>query len=470
MEFQGSPLLSYDQSGIDDINSEAKNEKFLEEIKNLFEKIKNDLQKLDPENTGSISQNNLLNYLQSRMPPNRKLAFELFHDLLGDLAQDENSDIEIEEFVKKYIQTQQEMKLNVDSLIKGIEKEKKRKVELLNELKNSKEEVFNNYGFCDKSFVSTKIGKVTLFAQFEGEEIFCTVSLDDSEEKKTKTLIVNNNDLIFKEKFDFNIENKEKSLIYKIYLASNPNESIGEIEVPLMLVNPDNEETAIDNLSFKDNNNQTIGIFKPKLLIVKSLIETYKKQIEYIEKNSEIYGGRIAQYQEYLEQICMPYKKEFDECNVRTQNFADKSENNDEFTNQIEGALKNALGKKSLSWSSIIKLIIYFCILTQLFTTFTKPDFISLVIEIVLAVIINTDMTNYLFEYYSQFFYGIVICICYDLFDFLFVSNIEIKSMSSVISVVRIFGFLGFFGKIALLISLMIFKGKNKKINSLNKQ
>ena len=80
-------------------------------------------------------------------------------------------------------------------------------------------------------------------------------------------------------------------------------------------------------------------------------------------------------------------------------------------------------------------------------------------------------MTNYLFDYYNIFFFGIIIGICYDLFDFLFVSNIGISSMSSVISTVKFFGFLGFLGKIALLITTMVVKqrlGKSPSSSSLN--
>ena len=137
---------------------------------------------------------------------------------------------------------------------------------------------------------------------------------------------------------------------------------------------------------------------------------------------------------------------------------------NEEMIKNIEGVLKGALGKKEISWDTIFKLVIYFCIFTQLFTSFTKPDFISLVIEIALAIIINTGMTNYLFDYYKIFFFGIIIGICYDLFDFLFVNNISISSMNSVNVTVKIFGFLGFLGKIALLITTYIIKQKHGRV------
>ena len=268
------------------------------------------------------------------------------------------------------------------------------------------------------------------------------------------------NDLIFKEKFTFPIDNKEKDLIYKIYLASNPESPFGEVEVPLSILNVDNEEIT-PQFGFKDVNLQTIALFKPKIIIVTSYLDMYQKQSDNIEKNIESYQSKIAQLNEILAEISLPYKKQFDECYARTQKHEEERIKKDEFVNNIEGMIKGAFGQQEVCWDKIFKNIIYLCIFTQLFTSFTKPDFISLVTEIALAIIANTKMTNYLFEYYKIFFFGIIIGICYDIFDFLFVSNIEISSMSSVNSVVRFFGFIGFFGKLALLITIMVINQKN---------
>ena len=284
--------------------------------------------------------------------------------------------------------------------------------------------------------------------------------------KKTQTKNMNN-DLIFKEKFTFPIDNKEKDLIYKIYLASNPESPFGEVEVPLSILNVDNEEIT-PQFGFKDVNLQTIALFKPKIIIVTSYLDMYQKQSDNIEKNIESYQSRIAQLSEILAEISLPYKKQFDECYARTQKHEEDRMKKDEFVNNIEGMIKGAFGQEQVYWDKIIKLIIYFCIFTQLFTSFTKPDFISLVTEIALAIILSTKMTNYLFDYYKIFFFGIIIGICYDLFDFLFISNIEISSMNSVNSIVRIFGFIGFLGKIALLITLIVIKHKNG--NAMNPQ
>ena len=465
MEFQGSPLLSNEISGYD-INDEEKNKNYSNELQILYNEIREDLNKLDSYNTGKVSENGLLNYLQSKLPPKRQLNVSLFQQLFQDIEREDDSEIDLDDFTKKYIQAHEELKLNFDTLKKGFEKERAIRGELEQKIQNAKQEQLNKNGMSPNSCVSTEIGKVTLLSTIEGNELFCTVTLDNEEEKKTSNKNINSN-LTFTEKFTFPIDSREKVLNYKLFSTSNPNEPLGEIDVPLFILNIENEEITPES-GFKDYNQQTIALFKPKIIIVTSFYDMYQKQYDNIEKNIDSYQSRIAQLSETLAEISLPYKKQFDDCHERTLKHAEEMSGNDEMIKNIEGMLKGALGKKEISWDSIFKLVIYFCIFTQLFTSFTKPDFISLVIEIALAIIINTGMTNYLFDFYKIFFFGIVIGIFYDLFDFLFVSNISISSMSSVNNTVKIFGFLGFLGKIALLITTNIIKKKHGRINSSN--
>ena len=461
MEFQGSPLLSNEISGFD-INDEEKNKNYSNELQVLYNEIREDLNKLDSYNTGKVSENGLLNYLQSKLPPKNNLNVSLFQQLFQDIEREDDSEIDLDDFTKKYIQAHEELKLNFDTLKKGFDKERSLKGELEQKIQNTKQEQLNKNGMSENSCVSTEIGKVTLLQQIDGAEIFCSVSLDNGDEKKTSNKDINSN-LTFTEKFTFPIDSKEKVLTYKIFSTSNPNESLGEVEVPLFILNIENEEITPES-GFKDISQQTIALFKPKIIIVTSYYEMYQKQYDNIEKNIDSYQSRIAQLSETLAEISLPYKKQFDDCQARTLKHADEISGNDEMIKNIEGVLKGALGQKEVSWDNIFKLIIYFCIFTQLFTSFTKPDFISLVIEIALAIIINTGMTNYLYDYYKIFFFGIIIGICYDLFDFLFVNNISISSMSSVNRTVKIFGFLGFLGKIALLVTINIIKKKHRRI------
>ena len=282
MEFQGSPLLSNEISGFD-INDEAKNDNYSKELKVLYDEIREDLRKIDPNKIGKVSENNLLNYLQSKIPQNRKLNVSLFQQLFQDLEREEDAEIDLDDFTREYIRAREELKLNFDTLKKGFDKERNLRGELEQKLQNTKQEKFNKNGMSEKSCVSTEIGKVTLLSQIEGDEIFCTVALDNEEDKKTVNKSINSN-LTFTEKFTFPIDNRERVLTYKLFSNANPNESIGEIEVPLFILNIENEEITPES-GFKDMNQQTIALFKPKIIIVTSYYDMYQKQYDNIEKN-----------------------------------------------------------------------------------------------------------------------------------------------------------------------------------------
>ena len=119
MEFQGSPLLSNEISGFD-INDEAKNDNYSKELKVLYDEIREDLNKIDPYNTGKVSENNLLNYLQSKIPPNRKLNISLFQQLFQDLEREDDAEIDLDDFTREYIRAREELKLNLIHLKKDL--------------------------------------------------------------------------------------------------------------------------------------------------------------------------------------------------------------------------------------------------------------------------------------------------------------------------------------------------------------
>ena len=455
MEIQGSPLLNPEISGFD-INDEAKTAHYTKEIGVLYEQIFNDLSKIDTYGTGKVSENGLLNYLQSKLPPKRQLNVSLFQQLFEDLEREEDTDINLSDFTKKYIQAHEELKLNFDTLKKGFDKEKNLRINLQQKIQDSKQEELNKNGMSPNSCVSTEIGKLSLLSQIDAKELYFSVSLDNKEEKKTDTKNIKNPTFI--EKFTFHIDSKESILSYKLY-STNQNECLGEVEVPLYILNLENEELTPD-FEIKDDNSQTIAVFKPKIIIVTSYYDMYQRQYDNIEKNIESYQSRIAQLSETLADISLPYKKEFDDCVARTLKAAE--EDSGKLIKGVEGVLRG-FGAKDIKFEGIYKGVIYFCIFTQLFTSMTKPDFISLFIEITLGIIINTGMTDYLSKYFTFFFSGVILGVCFDIFDYLFISAINVESMSAVNGWVKFFSFLGFLGKLALLYCTFVIRKKYGK-------
>ena len=89
---QSNPLLSNEVSGLD-VNDEAKNENYAKELNILYNEISQDLQKADITGMGRVSEEELLEYLQKRIPQNKQLNVTLFKQLLQDI--DRNMDMNI---------------------------------------------------------------------------------------------------------------------------------------------------------------------------------------------------------------------------------------------------------------------------------------------------------------------------------------------------------------------------------------
>ena len=452
-----NPLLSNEISLSEQID-EVHNEKYSKELKVLYDEIMDDLQKADKTGTGKISEEDLLDFLQKKLPPQRQLNIPLFKRFLQNVDQNLDTNIDLIEFCKKYIQAHEELKLNFETLKRGFDKEKNIKNELQEKIQEVKQEQMNKNGISQNAVVQTEIGKITFLAQINTDQIYCTVNLDEKEGERSEVKNVENP--LFTKKFTFHIEDKQSSLFYKIFSASN--QYIGGVDVPLYMLNVENEE-IFSEFEIKDDNDQTIGVFKPRIIVVTSYFDWYQKQYDNIDKNIESYQAKINELSETLEELSLPYKAEFDRSQLRLKQGGNIGINNDQLVNGVEGILKHAFKDRKVKWIVTLKIILYFCILTLLFTTLVKPDFISLFICLLLLILLNTCKTNYIFENFNILLGGIIAMIAYDLIDYIFLRKFQIEIMSRVEGWARFFGFLGFLGKIALFCAVFVVKIKYQK-------
>ena len=452
-----NPLLSNELSVSDQLD-EAHNENYSKELKVLYDEIMEDLQKADTTGTGKVTEEELLDFLQKKLPPQRQLNIPLFKRFLQNVDQNMEANIDLNEFCKKYIQAHEELKLNFETLKRGFDKEKNLKNGLQEKIQEVKQEQMNKNGISQNAVVQTEIGKITFLAQINTDQIYCMVNLDDNEGDRSE--IKNIENPVFTKKFVFHIEDKQSSLFYKIFSANN--QYIGGVDVPLYMLNVENEE-IFSEFELKDDNDQTIGVFKPRIIVVTSYFDWYQKQYDNIDKNIESYQNKINELSETLEELSLPYRAEFEKSQLRLKQGGNIGVNNDQLVNGVEGFLKIAFKDKRVKWIEILKIILYFCILTLLFTTLVKPDFISLFICLLLLILLNTCKTNYIFENFNIFLGGIIAMIAYDLIDYIFLRKFRIDIMSKVEGWARFFGFLGFLGKLALFCAVFVVKVKYQK-------
>ena len=452
-----NPLLSNEISVSDQLD-EAHNENYSKELKVLYDEIMEDLQKADTTGTGKVSEEELLDFLQKKLPPQRQLNIPLFKRFLQNVDQNMEANVDLNEFCKKYIQAHEELKLNFETLKRGFDKEKNLKNGLQEKIQEVKQEQMNKNGISQNAVVQTEIGKITFLAQINTDQIYCMVNLDDNEGERSE--IKNIENPVFTKKFVFHIEDKQSSLFYKIFSANN--QYIGGVDVPLYMLNVENEE-IFSEFELKDDNDQTIGVFKPRIIVVTSYFDWYQKQYDNIDKNIESYQNKINELSETLEELSLPYRSEFEKSQIRLKQGGNIGVNNDQLVNGVEGILKLAFKDKKVKWIVTLKIILYFCILTLLFTTLVKPDFISLFICLLLLILLNTCKTNYIFENFNIFLGGIIAMIAYDLIDYIFLRKFKIDIMSRVEGWARFFGFLGFLGKIALFCAVFVVKVKYQR-------
>ena len=457
---QGSQLLLSSEISGYDLNDEIKNENYNKEINLLFNEIMEDLNQADINNYGHISEEELLDFLQKKLPPGKQLNIPLFQKLLQEIDRNIDMNIDLNEFCKKYIQAHEELKLNFETLQKGLDKEKSQKAVIESKIQEVKQEKLNINNISPKSCVSTMVGNITFLSQLNFDSVYFVVALDDTEKKTSIKSIENAN---FTEKITFPIQDKQSTLSYRLFSA-NTNQLIGCTDVPLYIINTDNEEITPE-FELKDDSNQAIAVFRPKIIIVTSYYDMYQKKYENIDKNIESYQNKIFDLKQNLDDISLPYKKIFEKSEIRLLKGPTVINNDGQgqLVQGVEGVLQNLFKDKKVKWVLTLKIILYFNIFIILFTTLIKPDFISLFICLILLLFINTDKTNYFFEQFDKILIGILIMLAYDIFDFLFLRKIKIEGMSSVDGWGKFFGFFGFLGKLTLLFASFIIKAKYGK-------
>ena len=457
---QGSQLLLSSEISGYDLNDEIKNENYNKEINLLFNEIMEDLNQADINNYGHISEEELLDFLQKKLPPGKQLNVPLFQKLLQEIDRNIDMNIDLNEFCKKYIQAHEELKLNFETLQKGLDKEKSQKAVIESKIQEVKQEKLNINNISPNSCVSTMVGNITFLSQLNFDSVYFVVALDDTEKKTSIKSIENAN---FTEKITFPIQDKQSTLSYRLFSA-NTNQLIGCTDVPLYIINTDNEEITPE-FELKDDNNQAIAVFRPKIIIVTSYYDMYQKKYENIDKNIESYQNKIFDLKQNLDDISLPYKKIFEKSEIRLMKGPSVINNDSQgqLVQGVEGVLQNLFKDKKVKWVLTLKIILYFNIFIILFTTLIKPDFISLFICLILLLFINTDKTNYFFEQFDKILIGILIMLAYDIFDFLFLRKIKIEGMSSVDGWGKFFGFFGFLGKLTLLFASFIIKAKYGK-------
>ena len=201
---QPSPLLNQEINAYD-YNEPVSNPYYQQEINTLYSEISKKLSTIDHSGTGKVSENDLFTYLQSQIPKGKMFNATLFKKLLTDIDITDDMKIDINDFTKTYIKNREELKLSLESLKRGYDKEKVLKEDLGSKIQKYKNEPLNN-GMSPNTCINIEIGKIEFINNNIYDDIYMKVSLDNQLEKKTS--VKKGNDINFPEKLTFKIKKK----------------------------------------------------------------------------------------------------------------------------------------------------------------------------------------------------------------------------------------------------------------------
>ncbi|MCQ2821514.1 MAG: C2 domain-containing protein, partial [archaeon] len=431
--------------------------KYAKDIEKMHQGILSSLKQSFPGKT-KVTEEELLNVLRQKVPQNKKFNATMFSNLFMDLSRDSENKIDLDEFTRKYIQVHEEFKMYLETCKNEIEKEKTIQTDLEEKKFNLKDDANNRFNISAKSKVTVEIGEVQLFNPQNYSEIYFNVSyLEKSKKTQSKKITKP----IFNEQISFPVEDLNTDLTLELYSKEYKDYPLGSSSIPLYVLSA-NEEVSpgIDII----NSGNVIGSFTPRIILITSYNDYYQKELAKTENKIMELEKQIREMADGLESISEPFKSIFEENNPSGSSQG-KNPLEDKAIESIDvlmqGFGKKFFKKEKLDWIDVLKFCLLFCIMTSFITSLDRIDFYSLFAEIVFLFMVTAGMGRYLNTYYAYCMAAIGMAIVYDIIDWMTLRSIVFKDMSGVRFWVKVFGFLGFLGKVAWLIFFWVAKSKN---------
>ena len=433
-----------------DYNDPNSNANYSKEITELFQKIYSDLQREDVNKTGKLTETQLLNHLRARKTPEKEFKGTLFQQMFQDLERNNDSTIDISEFTRKYIQIHEQLRLTLENMKIELEKDKILKNELPSKILESKSEVMTQHGISPKSVIRIEIGQVELYNP-NITDVFFKLLLDGQEKKTSRHTGTNMN---FIERIQFPITTKNTSLTIGLFETESPDTLKGKVEIPFVTL-PENEEVNIE-LPITENY-YNIATIKPKLVLITSYYNFYQHQLDEVNQRLQQSQASICTVSEALDGISDPYKDLFNEAiskGIIGTNTGNK------VIDYVEGNIKKIFKQRDVKWLVILKWLLYVCIAVLFVTTLAKPEFIAIMVFLCVVIMINTDKHYYLFENFYKVGGVLLSTVLYDVIDYMCLRKVTFDTMRTVNAWVRVFGAVGFVGKVLVLFFFWVAKVK----------
>lgn len=170
-------------------------------LNNMMENIKKAFDKHDKDLNGEISQNELIEFLDSNTKAG-KFDRNLAKNIFSILDIDKNGNISVEEFTKSYVSIVENIKGQIKELEAHYKSEEKNKAKFDLQVKNNINEVLNDEELGPNSKLMIEIINIEYLKQLMSYDgIYINIRFGNREES-TRALSISTNELVWQQKFE----------------------------------------------------------------------------------------------------------------------------------------------------------------------------------------------------------------------------------------------------------------------------
>eukprot|EP00347_Sterkiella_histriomuscorum_P014348 403361215 len=448
---------------LQETTSQAQHAEFMiakeREYEKVQQKLYDEFKKLDINNDGSITIEEVVEFLKQKGGNNvdTRIAEELFIEI----DRDQSGRISLNEFVESYFLQQREVEERIEELTKIIQEDQKKRVEIQEKLKEiSETEQINQYGIM--------IGSVLTATVIEARELRSSritgtpnayVMLTVEGQRSQTDQAQSSTDPVWNEIITFDITTGREPLVIQIYdrVGVGADPLIGECEISLDQLN---DQYKHDEWFQLENGRNLTGKVRLNLHWIHSrkrfLQDILKIQdLALEEENAEREGlmyqlenmkkpfGFMTAYYEQEKILAVGVSSDPNERLKQFTQITRVEKTVESKFDEVSQTVASKLGMKEIPWFRwTMNLTVVYTILTIL-VCFHRQDFMNLTVcTVAIYMLLNLEkVTQYTFRYLVL---GIFISILYDLFWFSIKSGEyegDIKGDSGVERKVRLFSY-----------------------------
>jgi len=294
-------MRKYTKQSIDSNTSSTFNElqqKKLEALMNAFSELDMDFNK-------DLSKEEILDFLDKRCQKqfDRTLANRLFEIL--DL--NNNNSISVEEFMKGYLNFENDIKKKAEELNQKISKEKINYNAIDNECKKYQQEKLNEEGLSEKALITVHIDNVEMKEEIEGIDRI-TIKIEYNEQSQETTFKAGALNEI-NQRLEFKPTSRKDKLFFIMYVINSQNEEyeIGKKEFDLENIDSQEEYEVKIIIPDLNDKNKEIAHIQTRIIFFWSDYKLYEDQRNICENKIIKYENTLKKSNFYLQELNEPY-------------------------------------------------------------------------------------------------------------------------------------------------------------------